>query len=255
MPARTALIRSVPDSFSKALVRQGHPTIDVGLARAQHQEYRRHLKESGHVIEVLPADEAHPDCVFVEDTAVILGPTALITRPGAESRRGETAPVEQALADRFHIARIAPPGTLDGGDVLVMGDVVCVGRSSRTNTDGIDQLRALAHLQGSRVEAIDVQGVLHLKSAVLPVDDETVVVTPGAVDETRLDGLRILYEHDAERHRFSALPLPGGKVMVTATAPATSAAVASRGLEVIPVDVSQIQLADGGLTCMSILFS
>jgi dimethylargininase len=253
MTERTALIRPVPDSFPQALVRHGQPVIDLGLARAQHQQYVRHLEESGHAVQVVPADEAHPDCVFIEDTAVILGEAALITRPGADSRRGETGPVEEALAKRFDIARVNAPGTLDGGDVLIVHEIVYVGRSARTNNEGIDQLRAVAHLQGLQVVTVDVEDVLHLKSAVLPIDEETVVVTPRTVDETKLDGLQIIYEHEEERHLFSALPLADGTVMVTAAAPQTSARVGSRGVELVPIDVSQFQLADGGLTCMSII--
>jgi dimethylargininase len=253
MTVRTALIRPVPDSFPKALVRDGQPEIDLERARAQHQEYRHLLEESGHAIHVVPPDETHPDCVFIEDTAVVLGEVAVITRPGAESRRGETAPVEDVLVNRFDIARIRAPGTLDGGDVLLLDNVVYVGRSARTNDDGIDQLRAVAHHRGLEVVTVDVEDVLHLKSAVLAIDEETVVVTPGTVDEAKLHGLQILYEHEEERHRFSALPLLDGTVMVTASAPQTSDMVASEGVEVIPIDVSQIQLADGGLTCMSII--
>jgi dimethylargininase len=254
MTARTALIRPVPDSFPKALVREGRPEIDLALARAQHGEYARLLEESGLTIQVVPADEAHPDCVFIEDVAVILGKVAVATRPGAETRRGEVLPIAEALAHRFDVSEISAPGTLDGGDVMVLGETVYVGRSSRTNDDGIGQLRAVAHHQGYRVVTVDVGHVLHLKSAVLPIDGQTVVVTPGTVDETGLDGLRILYEHEDERHRFSALPVGGGRVLVTANAPFTAEEVAGTGKEVIPVDVSQIQAADGGLTCMSILF-
>jgi dimethylargininase len=254
MTARTALIRPVPDSFPKALVREGRREIDLALARAQHQEYVRHLEESGHKIEVVPPDEAHPDCVFIEDAAVILGTIALATRPGAESRRGEVGPVMEALAHRFDTAEIRAPGTLDGGDVMVLGETVYVGRSSRTNDDGIGQLRAVAHHQGYGVVTVDVEHVLHLKSAALPIDDQTVVVTPGTVDEIKFDGLRILYEREDERHRFSALPLGDGRVMTTANAPSTAEALASLGHEVVPVDISQIQAADGGLTCMSIIF-
>jgi dimethylargininase len=111
----------------------------------------------------------------------------------------------------------------------------------------------VAHHQGLEVVTVDVEEVLHLKSAVLPVDETTVVVTPRCVDESKLEGLQILYEHEEERHRFSALPLPDGTVMVTAAAPQTSARVVSRGVEVVPIDVSQFQMADGGLTCMSII--
>jgi dimethylargininase len=236
------------------LVRHGRPALDLAGARAQHDQYRRLLEQAGHIIRVVPSDEAHPDCVFIEDTAVILGTVALITRPGAESRRGETPPVERALEGRFHIAHINTPGTLDGGDVLIMGGSAYVGRSSRTNDEGIDQLRAVAHHQGFGLVTVDVEEVLHLKSAVLPIDQETVVVTPRTVNEAGLRGLRILYEDDDERHRFSALPLADGTVMVTASAPKTVAMVAAQGADVVPIEVSHIQAADGGLTCMSIIF-
>ena len=254
MTARTALIRPIPDSFDRALVREGRPNIDVYLARAQHDGYRRHLDQAGHTIEVVPTDETQPDCVFIEDTAVIVGEVAVIARPGAISRRAEPPPVARALATRFSTAEIAVPGTLDGGDVFVMGDALYVGHSARTNSDGIGQLRAIAFDQGLGVVTVGVRAVLHLKSAVLPIDPETVVVTPGAVDEEPLDGLHILYEEEKERHRFSALPLGNGQVLVTANAPATAETVSALGHDVVSIDVSQIQAADGGLTCMSILF-
>ncbi|HEU4917055.1 MAG TPA: arginine deiminase family protein [Acidimicrobiia bacterium] len=253
MTDRTALIRPVPDSFPLALVRHGRPDIDLGLARAQHREYRRVLEETAHVVHVVPTDEAHPDCVFIEDTAVIVGTVAIIARIGAESRRGETPPVAEYLSRRFDIVEMRPPGTLDGGDVFLLDDVFYVGRSSRTNDDGIGQLRAIAHHQGFPVVTVDVEDALHLKSAVLPIDDETVVVTPRSVDESKLEGLRVLYEHDDERNRFSALPLDERTVLVTADAPVTAASVAAMGHAIVPLDVSEIQAADGGLTCMSIM--
>jgi dimethylargininase len=251
---RTALIRPVPASFDHALMREKRPRIDVELARSQHDEYRARLEEAGHTIEVVPTDEAHPDCVFIEDTAVIVGEVAVITRPGAVSRRGETPPVARALARWFATAEITEPGTIDGGDVFVMGEVLYAGLSERTNADGIDQLRAVTFHQGLRLVTIGVNDVLHLKSAVLPIDEETVVVTPGTVDEDLLDGLHIVYEVETERHRFSALPLGEGRVLVTANAPATTERIANSSRDVVPIDVSQIQAADGGLTCMSILF-
>jgi dimethylargininase len=162
--------------------------------------------------------------------------------------------VAKALATWFPTTEITEPGTLDGGDVFRLGNVLYVGRSARTNSDGIDQLRAIAFHQGLGLVTVGVRHVLHLKSAVLPIDEETVVVTPRTVDEDRLDSIHVIYEDEAERHRFSALPLGGGRVLVTASAPATVEMVSRAGHEVVVIDVSQIQAADGGLTCMSILF-
>ncbi len=256
MPAMApnAMIRPVPDSFDQALVGAGRPTLDVSGARAQHDRYRAQLETSGYQVDVVPSDEAHPDCVFIEDTAVVLGRVAVVTLPGAVERRGETAAVAEAMSRYLELEWIAAPGTLDGGDVMIMDRTLYVGRSKRTNDHGIDQLRQIAVAQGLDVIPVAVHGALHLKSAVLPVDAETVVVTPNAVDEGPLDDLHIVYETDAERNRFSALPLADGRVLVTANAPGTSELVANLGIEIAPIDVAEIQAADGGLTCLSILF-
>ncbi len=252
MPS-VALIRSLPDSYHRALVREGRPAIDVEMARAQHDRYRGHLAGAGYQVEVVPTDENQPDCVFIEDTAVVLGQSAVMTRPGAVERRGEVGPVADVLGRRLALGYIVEPGTMDGGDVFIAGDTVYVGLSERTNRAGIDQLAAAAAEEGLEVVAVPVHDTLHLKSAVLPIDAETVVVTPRAVDEDPLAGLRIVYETEGERHRFSALPLMDGTVLVTANAPETTDLVAAMGHVVVPIDVSQIQAADGGLTCMSIL--
>jgi dimethylargininase len=202
---------------------------------------------------VVPPDEDQPDCVFIEDTAVVIREVALITRPGAPSRRDETGPVARALRTRLPVVEVVAPGTIDGGDVFLTSEVVYVGRSSRTNEAGIDQMRSLTLDLGMSLVVVDVHDGLHLKSSVLPIDHETVVVTPHSVDELALDALHIVYEVDEERNRFSALPLRDGRILVTADAPATARAVSALGHEVVPIDVSQIQAADGGLTCMSIL--
>jgi dimethylargininase len=249
----TAWLREVPDSYVSAIISGDGRAPDVDKARAQHDRYQVLLGAAGYELVVLPADEAHPDCVFIEDTAVVLGPVAVITRPGAESRRGEVGPVAEALAGRFELAPIVEPATLDGGDVMLLGDRVFVGRSTRSNDEGISQLSAIADRQGLTVVPVPVRGALHLKSAVLPVGHETVVVTPGTVDEGLLSGVRIVHEARRELHAFSALPLATGDVLVTMSAPETARKLVDLGVSVIPIDVSEIQATDGGLTCMSIL--
>lgn len=249
----TALVREIPSSFHNAIVSGSGRSPDVEIAREQHRRYIKALEEEGYQVEVMAADEAHPDCVFIEDAAVIVGSTAVITRPGAPERRGELGPVAERLGALFPLAHIEEPGTLDGGDVMILGDTVFVGRSERTNDEGIAQLADIAAEQGRRTVTVPVQGVLHLKSGVLPVTLDTAVVTPGTVDEGLLADLRLIHEAPSERRRFSALPLASGAVLVTASAPGTGQAVSDLGLDVIPIDVSEIQAADGGLTCMSIL--
>jgi dimethylargininase len=249
-----ALLREVSPSFADALVAHGGRPPDVDLAIEQHSMYQRALEAAGYATEVLTGDPDHPDCVFIEDTAVVIGEIAVATRPGAEERRGEVGPVTDRLATTMSVIAIEEPGTLDGGDVMVMNGTVYVGRSSRSNDSGIEQLATIAATQGMSVAAVPVSGVLHLKSAVLPVDPETVVVTPGSVDEGLLEGLRIVHEADHERHRFSALPLADGSLLVTSNAKDTAGVLMDLGLRPVPIDVSEIQAADGGLTCMSILF-
>jgi dimethylargininase len=249
-----ALLREVSPSFADAIVAHGGHRPDVALATEQHGLYRRALEAAGYAAEVMAGTPDHPDCVFIEDTAVVIGEVAVATRPGAEERRGEVGPVTDRLAQSMPVRTMNEPGTLDGGDVMVMNGTVYVGRSSRSNDSGIEQLADIAATQGMSLVSVPVSGVLHLKSAVLPVDPETVVVTPGTVDESLLDGLRIVHEADHERHRFSALPLADGSLLVTANAEGTAGILSDLGMRPIPIDVSEIQAADGGLTCMSILF-
>lgn len=249
-----ALIREIPDTFDRAIVRDPTRSPDVGLARRQHRGYREHLERAGYQVAVVPADDAHPDCVFIEDTAVVIGGVAVVARPGAGSRRDEVGPVAALLEETHELRTIEAPGTLDGGDIMVMGGHIYAGRSERTNDSGISQLREATIDQVGEMTVVPVAGVLHLKSGVLPVGPETVVVTPGTVDESLLAGLRIIYEEESERHQFTALPLRDHKVLVSASAPRTGETVAAAGIDVVPIDISEILAADGGLTCMSILY-
>lgn len=249
----TALLREVASTFDRAIVSESGRRPDVDLASEQHRHYARALTDAGYEVEVIAADVGHPDCVFIEDTAVIVGSLAVVARPGMAERRGEVGPVADALQTRFPLAHIEAPGTLDGGDVMILGETVFVGRSTRTNDAGIAQLEEIARSQDLDVTTVPIREVLHLKSAVLPVADTTVVVTPDTVDERLLSDVRIVYEARHERHKFSALRLGHGDVLVTANAPDTTEALADIGITSFPIDVSEIQAADGGLTCMSIL--
>lgn len=248
-----AILREVSPRFADAIVAHGGRRPDTDLAMEQHGRYRAAIEAAGYEVETLEGDPDYPDCVFIEDTAVIVGEIAVATRPGAEARRGEVGPVVSRIGKLRELRAIEAPGTLDGGDVMILGTTVYVGRSLRSNDEGISQLADAAASQGMSTVAVPVSEVLHFKSAVLPVDANTVVVTPGTVDEGLLEGLRIIHEADHERHRFSALPLADGTVLVTANAPDTTAVLAGHGLRPVPIDVSEIQAADGGLTCMSIL--
>jgi dimethylargininase len=226
--------------------------IDIDTARAQHAAYIRALIALGcEVHEVEPAPE-FPDSVFIEDTAVVFDEIAVITRPGAESRRGETAAVERALAPIRRLAHIAAPGTLDGGDVLVVGKRVVVGRTGRTNDDGIAQLRTLLAPFDYTVEGIDVTGCLHLKSAATALDDATVLVNPAWIGADALAGLARIAVDPAEPTAANIVRV-GNALLYGAEYPRTLARLKARGYVPVCVDASELAKAEGAVTCCSLV--
>jgi dimethylargininase len=188
----TAVIRGVPDSFVQALTMGEKPFLDADRAREQHFRYRQMLAGAGYQVSVVAADEDCPDCPFIEDAAVVLDTFAVATRPGAPERQPEVGPVAEALARMMPVAELTDPATLDGGDVLRMGKILFVGKSARTNTEGIRQLAALAADDGLRVIAAPLTGVLHLKTAILGLDDETILIASQYTDPAVYVGHRLI---------------------------------------------------------------
>jgi dimethylargininase len=249
-----ALMRRVPDSFAGCLTRRlPVPPLDPRWARYQQDGYRTRLEEGGFAVVMLAADEAHPDCAFVEDVAVVLAGWALATRPGHPSRRGEVGPVAEALAGRgFPVTVMEAPATLDGGDVLRVGKHLFVGESERTNTAGRAALAAFAASRGYRVTAVPVRGVLHLKSAATALDEETILVFPGAVDAAAFGSLRVVPVGGNDPEAANVVRLPDGRILVASHLPASGEAVGAAGFTPVACDVSEFARADGGLTCLSV---
>jgi dimethylargininase len=227
--------------------------IDIELARAQHDTYQAVLTALGCDIVSLPAEADLPDSVFVEDTAIVLGELALITRPGAESRRPETGSVARALKAYRRLIFIQEPGTLDGGDVLRVGQTLYVGSSERSNDDGIEQLTAAVTPLGYRVAPVPVGECLHLKSAVTQVGPNTLLMNRQLVEEHYFYGTDIIDVHDAEPLGANAL-LIGDQVIYPTTFPYTLKRLQDRGIRVKCIDVSEIEKAEGGVTCCSLVF-
>lgn len=226
--------------------------IDVARAEAEHWHYEQRLTALGATVRRLPAEPALPDGVFVEDTAVVLDEIAVITRPGAESRRAETASVAAELAAYRPTIAIEAPGTLDGGDVLVAGRRVFVGRSSRSNAEGIAQLARALTPHGYSVTAVPVGGCLHLKSAVTCVAPQTLLVNPEWIPREIFAGYRLLAVDPAEPTAANALAL-GGAVLHSAQHPRTRARLEAEGLPVIPVTLGELAKAEGAITCCSLV--
>jgi dimethylargininase len=244
-----ALVREVSPRFAEALSANPLP-IDVALAQAQHAAYCDALAACGAAVIRVPGDVRYPDCCFLEDTAVIAGKRALITRPGAPSRRGEVDAIEVVLRDLgFEIVRMAEPATLDGGDCMRVGQTIYVGRSARTNAEGIAALAAAFPDHEVITIALPAH-VLHLKCVVSPLDDQRVLLASGSLDPTLFP--RTVIIPTAETYAANCVAI-GGHAILADGFPEARASLERAGLIVHAVPTSEVRKADGSLTCQSIL--
>jgi dimethylargininase len=249
-----ALIRHVSPAMAHCeLTHLARSPIDLSLAEQQHARYAQALMSLGCRLLELPAEPDLPDSVFVEDTAVVLDEVAVLTRPGALSRQPEVASVARVLELWRPCARVDAPGTLDGGDVLRIGRTIYVGQSGRSNADGIGQLAAAVAPFGYRTVPVPVRGCLHLKSAVTLVGPDTLLINDQWVDRGTWPGLQFVEVAPEEPSAANAL-LVGDTVILPASAPRTCEGLEAAGLRVGPLDVSEIQKAEGGVTCCSVIF-
>jgi dimethylargininase len=248
---RVALVRAPAQNLAEGQVTHiERAPIDTDLAEDQWDGYLQALIDNGWEPMEVTAAPAMPDSVFIEDAVVMFDDTAVITSPGAESRRGETAAVEDTVRDLgLTIRRIELPGTLDGGDVLKVGRTVYVGRGGRTNADGIRQLRTIVSPLGFTVVAVPVTKVLHLKSAVTALPDGTVIGYPPLVDDPAVFG-RFLAVPEAEG--AAVVVLDNDAVLMSASAPQSAALIADLGYRVVTVDISEFEKLEGCVTCLSV---
>ncbi|MHB1312185.1 MAG: dimethylarginine dimethylaminohydrolase family protein [Gemmatimonadaceae bacterium] len=252
-PSWIAFTREVSPTIAQCeLTHLARAPIDVGRARTQHLAYEQLLGALGCTVRRVTAAPDHPDAVFIEDAAVVFDELAVITRPGAESRRAETVAVEAALQGLRPIVRIAAPGTLDGGDVLVVGRSVFVGRTGRTNDAGIAQLRLLLAPLGYAVEGIGVTGCLHLKSAVTAVDFDTVLLNPEWVNPADFAQFRAEAVDPREPMGANVLRI-GDQLVYGAEYPHTQARLDRLGYAPRTIDASELAKAEGAVTCCSLI--
>jgi dimethylargininase len=251
----TAITRAVSPSMNDCQLAfvQRQP-IDIAKAVAQHGQYEACLASLGIAVVPLPALADQPDAVFVEDPAIVLDEVAIMTRMGAESRRGESASLAEAIA-RFRPLRwIAGPGTLEGGDVVRIGSTLFVGRSARSNDAGIAQLaRELAPF-GYAVEAVEMRGCLHLKSACTYLGRDTVLANRGWADLAPFANARVIDVAPGEPAAADVLAV-GDTAIVPASFPETARTLDRAGWRVLAIDVSELQKAEAGVTCMSLIFN
>ena len=251
---RVAITHAPPESLEqgeRSFVERD--PIDMAKARAQHAAYCELLAALGCEVTVLDVNTGHADAVFVEDTAVILDEVAILASPGAESRRGEVGGIAAALEAHRSLERIELPATLDGGDVVVTGRVILVGKSARTNAGGAAAMAAIVRPHGYVVRRVGMHDCLHLKSACCALPDGRLLVNPAWLDLKDLAGFTIVEIDPAEP--FAADVLVIGRSVVSAAAhPKTAALVGVLGFDSRTVELSEFAKAEGGVTCLSLVF-
>jgi dimethylargininase len=227
--------------------------IDLATAQEQHHAYEKLLAKLGARVVSLPAESDLPDSMFVEDPAIVLDELAVILPLGTESRRREAPSLAQALANFRRLEHISLPGTLEGGDVLRIDRKIFVGLTKRSNAEGIRQLAAILAPHNYEVIAVPVTGCLHLKSAVTHLGRNRLLANRAWFDTTLFPGHDWIDVDPAEAHAANALAL-ASTIIFPASFPRTHARIEALGFHVIPLDISELQKAESGLTCSSLLF-
>ena len=249
----TALTRAIsPLLVDCELTHLERAPIDIDKAEEQHREYERALEKMGYTIRRLPETPDLPDGVFVEDTAVVFPEIAIITRPGAESRRPETDTMAAILKENRELRFIEALGTIDGGDVLTLGKHVYIGDSRRTNRSAIQQFSDFLQPFGYTVTAVPVTECLHLKTAIAPLEEDLLLINPDWIDGD------IFNDHQTETvptaEPFGANVMRRGNYALCPTAfPKTAELLTQKGYDVITVNQSELAKAEAGLTCCSVI--
>jgi dimethylargininase len=250
----TAITRAVsPSMVNCELTFVARQPIDLAKACRQHRAYERLLEECGARVLSLPAEPDLPDSMFVEDPAIVLDELAVILPLGTETRRAEAASLAQALSKFRELEYVTSPGTLEGGDVLRIDHTLFVGLSSRTNTEGISQLSAIVGRHRYEVIVVRVTGCLHLKSAVTYLGRNTLLANRAWFDTAPFASYDWIDVAPEEPHAANALAL-GDTVILPASFPRTRARLEACGFHVTPLDISELQKAESGLTCSGLLF-
>ncbi len=227
--------------------------INLAIAHQQHHAYEKLLASLGARVISLPAERELPDSMFVEDPALVLDELAVIFPLGTETRRREAATIAAALTPFRKLAHVKLPGMIEGGDILRVGRKLFVGLTARTNAEGISQLASITAPHGYQVVSVPVNGCLHLKSAVTALDSNTLLANRAWFDSSVFEGYEWVDVDPAEPHAANALAL-GGTIIFPASFGRTRALIEARGFQVTSLDISELQKAESGLTCSSLVF-
>jgi dimethylargininase len=249
-----AIVRTPPQSLIHGITTSTMGPPDYSLAMQQHRRYVAALESCGLQITVVETDESCPDCLFIEDVALVMPRCAIATRPGAISRRGEVAAVAGSLRAFYDtVETIQAPGTLDAGDIMMVGNHCYIGLSARTNENGAAQMIAYLQAYGYDGSTILISEALHLKSSVSYLEKNNLVVTGELCNKPEFAHFNQLQISGTERAAANCVWI-NDRVLVASGNPESTKMIAALGYQTIELDVSEIQKLDGGLSCMSLRF-
>ena len=251
----TAITRDVNAGIGRCeLTFLPRDSINVDLAFQQHQQYQSILSSLGCEIVTVPTESDLVDSVFIEDTAMVLDEVAVMCLPGAKSRRAEVAGVAHVLQQYRKLVSIQSPGTLDGGDLLRVGKVIYAGLSTRSNRSGIQQLRNIVADYGFSVKTVETMKCLHLKSAVSEVAPDSLLINPDWISRSAFGNCALIYVDTEEPHAANALRI-GRDVIYPSSFPRTMEKLVRHSINVAPIELSELQKAEGAVTCCSLIFT
>ncbi|NIM18524.1 MAG: N(G),N(G)-dimethylarginine dimethylaminohydrolase [Candidatus Aminicenantes bacterium] len=251
---KNAIVRRPGRSLVGGITSANLGKPDYELALQQHGKYIDALKRCGVEVTILEADERYPDSVFVEDTAVLTEKCAVITYPGAASRQGEEVSIKEALTKFYTtIECIEAPGTLDGGDVMMVGEHFYVGLSERTNEEGARQFAEILDKYGYTVSNVFMEKFLHLKSGLAYLENNNLLVAGEFINHPEFEKFNRIIIDESESYAGNCIWV-NDVVLVPLRYPKTKIAIEQAGYKVIEVDVSEFRKLDGGLSCLSLRF-
>jgi dimethylargininase len=252
-----AIVRKPGQNFADGLTTHQGPRPDHRKALEQYQAYCRALEKCGLKLTHLEPDETHPDSTFVEDVAVLTKNAAILTRPGAKTREGEVANIREPLKNFFKtIQEIQSPGTVDGGDICEAGDHFFIGISHRTNEEGAKQLAIFLAQSGYTSTLVDIRAmksILHLKSGLAAIGEHQLVVMEEMADRPEFRNYEIIRVTPEETYAANCIEV-NGQVLIAAGFPKLAAQLINQGFRLLPLEVSEFQKMDGGLSCLSLRF-
>jgi len=249
-----AIVRTPPKSLVDGITTAGLGKPDYELTLEQHGRYVEALQSCGLIVTVMDADDRYADSMFIEDTALLMPRCAIVTHPGAVSRRGEVVAVSSQLGEFYdRVDAIKSPGTVDAGDIMMVGDHCYIGLSERTNTDGASQMTGLLQASGYSGSTVSISESLHLKSSVSYLENNNLVVTGELVSKPEFADFKHIEIDKSESHAANCVWINDHVLMATGY-PRSSEKIRALGYSVIELDVSEFEKLDGGLSCLSLRF-